>query len=431
MSRSKNEFTTALLRVFLRILRKSCLTGVFGFFLGCTATLSYISLQSWSTQPLDFGMPTCSQPPNVGRHCYDNTTGEKYYSKTTYCTRQVATSHQDLESLATKFYQHHLSSMKLFINESTALDWDARSDTPFGPFKNQLKEDLYVVPWHPPEDFRPLLNRSRYIVWRDICAAAKAFGQYRNDDSHNKPLPHVLILRMNENWGEFAIPIENRTKNLPKMLSLTGEKAWKEKGCSRKDILDYLDHPDTRAAVTTQHQLWAHPKLHSLPLGVKSWNPDLRRLLQVLDNSTVAQRPQLLMVNSRPRKMREEIIERVIRNFNGTVRNTFGTRYGLYLDELRQSKFILSPPGLGLDCYRHWEALYMGTIPVLEHLNRTDGWHRNFEHLPVAWIDHYDNLTADWLENVAYPQLVANHGNYNYFKLTRQWWIHKIQSSLS
>jgi hypothetical protein len=159
-----------------------------------------------------------------------------------------------------------------------------------------------------------------------------------------------------------------------------------------------------------------------------------RSLLEVFRNTTGALRPKLLMVNSKPRKMREQLLERVLHNFNGRVHNTYlerkRDRYGLYLREMRKSKFILSPPGLGLDCYRHWEALYMGTIPVIEHLNRTDGWYRNFDDLPVAWIDHYDNLTADWLENVAYPQIVSNYKKYNYAKLTRQWWIHKIQNTL-
>jgi hypothetical protein len=120
--------------------------------------------------------------------------------------------------------------------------------------------------------------------------------------------------------------------------------------------------------------------------------------------------------------------KRVIHNFNGSGSNTYMNHYGgrgLYIREMRKSKFILSPSGLGLDCYHHWEALYMDTIPVIEHLNRTAGWHRNFDDLPVAWIDLYDNLTADWLENVAYPQIDANYDTYNYAKLTRQWWIQK------
>eukprot|EP00797_Seminavis_robusta_P005558 Sro136_g063920.2 (240) ;mRNA; f:4538-5257 len=237
---------------------------------------------------------------------------------------------------------------------------------------------------------------------------------------------------------------------------LTGEKAWQKKGCTKQDILRYLDHPDTRAAITTQFHLLDHPKAHSLPLGVKSWNPDLKRLLGELrrnhhpspppnkhnqsdstlrplfgNNSIISTttRPQLLMVNSQPRKMRHGVLATVIRNFNGTVKNTYGERYGMYLEEMRRSKFILSPSGIGLDCYRHWEAIHMGTFPVIEHLNRNDGWFRTLHDLPVAWVNHYDNLTEEFLLE-QYPKILAKAHTYKYEKLTRQWWIRMIQSTL-
>jgi hypothetical protein len=129
-----------------------------------------------------------------------------------------------------------------------------------------------------------------------------------------------------------------------------------------------------------------------------------------------------------------QLLDVVIQNFRGTVQNTYQSEgnyrnYLNYLAELRSSKFILSPSGMGLDCYRHWEALYMGTIPVLEHFNRSDGMYRNFDDLPVVWIDHYENLTPEFLEE-EYKRIVAQAGTYNYEKLTRQWWIHKINSTL-
>ncbi len=37
-----------------------------------------------------------------------------------------------------------------------------------------------------------------------------------------------------------------------------------------------------------------------------------------------------------------------------------------YLDDILQSKFTLSPPGNGEDCHRTWEALYLGSIPIVK-----------------------------------------------------------------
>ena len=36
-----------------------------------------------------------------------------------------------------------------------------------------------------------------------------------------------------------------------------------------------------------------------------------------------------------------------------------------YYIHIARSKFVLSPPGLGMDCYRTWEALYLGSIPIV------------------------------------------------------------------
>jgi hypothetical protein len=145
-------------------------------------------------------------------------------------------------------------------------------------------------------------------------------------------------------------------------------------------------------------------------------------------------RPRLLMISSSNVPSRYRIYKTVIHRFAKEgikVQNTYEGDHG-YAKELRRSKFILSPSGIGMDCYRHWEAMIMGTIPVIEHLNRTetDGWFRTLEYLPVALIDSYDNLTPQWLEK-EYKRIVSRpHSFYKFEKLTNQWWIDLIQSSV-
>jgi hypothetical protein len=74
----------------------------------------------------------------------------------------------------------------------------------------------------------------------------------------------------------------------------------------------------------------------------------------------------------------------------------------------------------------------MGTIPVIEHLNRTetDGWFRTLQDLPVTLIDSYDNLTPQWLEREYRPIVSRPPTTYKFEKLTSHWWINLIQSSL-
>ena len=86
------------------------------------------------------------------------------------------------------------------------------------------------------------------------------------------------------------------------------------------------------------------------------------------------------------------------------------------------SKFILAPSGLGLDCYRNWEAMILGAIPVLETYNRRDGLFRAYDDLPVLWIDHFDNVTPTLLER-EYPRIISRARDYKFEKLTLQYWI--------
>jgi hypothetical protein len=42
-----------------------------------------------------------------------------------------------------------------------------------------------------------------------------------------------------------------------------------------------------------------------------------------------------------------------------------GGDYRNYLMNLKKHKYIISPPGNGIDCHRNWEAIYMGCIPIV------------------------------------------------------------------
>jgi hypothetical protein len=57
--------------------------------------------------------------------------------------------------------------------------------------------------------------------------------------------------------------------------------------------------------------------------------------------------------------------------------------------------FVLSPCGLGLDCYRTWEALCLGCIPII----CVKEFKTLFNDLPVLIVDNWDQITNELLEN--------------------------------
>lgn len=56
----------------------------------------------------------------------------------------------------------------------------------------------------------------------------------------------------------------------------------------------------------------------------------------------------------------------------------------------RQYAFVVSPFGRAMDCYRTWEALVMGAIPIV----RRSPLEPMFEGLPVAIVDDWSEVTA-------------------------------------
>jgi hypothetical protein len=72
-------------------------------------------------------------------------------------------------------------------------------------------------------------------------------------------------------------------------------------------------------------------------------------------------------------------------------------------------KFVLSPSGLGIDCYRTWEAITLGCVPVLKRSALTS----QFAHLPVLIIDAWEELTMEMLYE-QYNELIKKEFDYSY-----------------
>ena len=69
-----------------------------------------------------------------------------------------------------------------------------------------------------------------------------------------------------------------------------------------------------------------------------------------------------------------------------------------YIIELSSYKFCVSPPGRGVDTHRTWEALMVGTIPIM----LSSPLDPLFEKLPVIIINNIDdiqNITEEFLQN--------------------------------
>jgi hypothetical protein len=96
--------------------------------------------------------------------------------------------------------------------------------------------------------------------------------------------------------------------------------------------------------------------------------------------------------------------------------------------QMSQFKFILSPPGAGLDCHRTWEALYLGTIPIV----LSSSIDELFADLPVVIVSSWDVITPEFLEE-KYNEVQRNWENkkYDVNKLYFEYWKKMIERQIS
>jgi hypothetical protein len=92
-----------------------------------------------------------------------------------------------------------------------------------------------------------------------------------------------------------------------------------------------------------------------------------------------------------------------------------------YMNEVANSKYVFSPPGWGIDTHRFWEALYLGSIPIVEYsINNS-----MFNMYPIVFYDENQPITeSELLDN--YDSKLRSIDTE---KLTVSWWFNNIIQS--
>jgi hypothetical protein len=93
--------------------------------------------------------------------------------------------------------------------------------------------------------------------------------------------------------------------------------------------------------------------------------------------------------------------------------------FDTYAENMSMCKFVISPPGNGIDCHRTWESLYLGCIPIVIKNSIYDEW----TDLPILQVNDYSEVDNNLLNSFAKKQ-------FNYEKLYFQYWKKIIKESL-
>ena len=90
-----------------------------------------------------------------------------------------------------------------------------------------------------------------------------------------------------------------------------------------------------------------------------------------------------------------------------------------YMQTMKTYKFALAPPGRGIDTHRCWEALMVGTIPIV----LSSPINELYQGLPVVIIEDWNVVTEEFLHK-KYDEI--HKSTYNFEKVYCDYWVKKI-----
>jgi hypothetical protein len=80
-----------------------------------------------------------------------------------------------------------------------------------------------------------------------------------------------------------------------------------------------------------------------------------------------------------------------------------------YFKTIGKYKFVASPEGNGIDCHRHYEALFAGCIPILEKNPKSE---HKYSGCPILWTTDYSEITEDYL-NMKWKEMLNSEYDFS------------------
>lgn len=191
----------------------------------------------------------------------------------------------------------------------------------------------------------------------------------------------------------------------------------------RKKHVGYLNEKNVIAWFGIHPCKMTHPKFFPIPIGVVQQPENYKGKKRLHEFFTKlrknSEKKYLLYMNfadwQKPerKKVREMFIKQ------SYCKRGLRQPFHSYLKEMAQCKFTLSPKGLGPDCYRTWEALLAGSIPIV----RKSPLDPLFKGLPVLIIDQWEKINEEFL-NRKYEEITSK--KYDLGRLYMEYWMSKI-----
>jgi hypothetical protein len=282
----------------------------------------------------------------------------------------------------------------------------------FSALKRDNLEEVFVQRWS----------------WMSICDYAYANDFDGQDDHFKNTTPFVpetvpagsVIFATAFSIDKFFAEIHPRINNPYILVTICHGPTYRE--------IQYVNDPKIIAWFgCTNREAIQFPKFTIIPLGI------------LRDEKLFAKRKK---VNRTFKKLRAKPKTKLLyMNFTvhegrfdgrGAIYNAFKDKnfcfvggrkpFFEYLKEMSEYKFVISPEGDLHDCYRHWEAIFIGAIPIVKSSPLDDFC----KDLPIVIVNDWSEVTEEFL-NRKYEEMKDKQ--YNLRKLYMQYWVDKIAAA--
>lgn len=106
-------------------------------------------------------------------------------------------------------------------------------------------------------------------------------------------------------------------------------------------------------------------------------------------------------------------IVKELKNNNICYTHEHNKPFNQYIENMSRHAFVLSPPGNGIDCHRTWEALYVGSIPIVIKNSIYDNW----LNLPILQVSSFNDITENLLRDFLKNQFKMEQLSINFWKI--------------
>jgi hypothetical protein len=121
-------------------------------------------------------------------------------------------------------------------------------------------------------------------------------------------------------------------------------------------------------------------------------------------------------------KKEREFVYNKFKQYDWVTTENNRIQFDFFAKKVRNHKFVISPPGNGIDCHRTWETLYLGSIPIVKKSPMTE----YFLDLPILITDSWNEINEEYLKE-KYNDITNKYYNYNKIKMS--YWENEIKKS--